>query len=70
MSSISIKKDYLNKIKLINKYNKFYYDKSNPSVSDHEYDELKKEILNIEHILSSYSISLYTIFSIKKNNKY
>ena len=47
MSSISIKKDYLNKIKLINKYNKFYYDKSNPAVSDQEYDQLKKDILRI-----------------------
>ena len=48
MSSISIKKDYLNKIKLINKYNKFYYDKSNPAVSDQEYDQLKKDILRVE----------------------
>ena len=30
MGSILIKNDYLNKIKLLNKYNKFYYDKNNP----------------------------------------
>ena len=41
MSSILIKKNYLNKVKLLNKYNKFYYDKSNPIVSDQEYDDLK-----------------------------
>ena len=48
MSSVLSKKNYLNKIKLIKKYNKLYYDKSNPIVSDHEYDELKKEIIDIE----------------------
>ena len=43
-----IKTDYENKIKLINKYNEYYYDKSNPLVADSEYDTLKKEILNLE----------------------
>ena len=38
MNKISIKKDYFNKIKLLNKYNKFYYDKSDPIVSDNDYD--------------------------------
>ena len=36
-------KNYLKKIKLIQKYNKFYYDHDSPSVSDQEYDELKKK---------------------------
>ena len=48
MSNILLKKDYLKKIKLINKYNKFYYDKNNPLTSDKEYDKLKKNILEIE----------------------
>ena len=48
MDSILIKKDYLNKIKLLNNYNKFYYDKSNPIVSDQEYDDLKLYIFKIE----------------------
>jgi DNA ligase (NAD+) len=48
MSNILIKKEYLNKVKLLNKYNKFYYDKSNPVVSDQEYDDLKLNILKIE----------------------
>ena len=48
MSNTSIKKNYLKKIKLLKKYNKFYYDKSKPLISDKEYDELKQDIFNIE----------------------
>ena len=48
MSNILLKRDYLKKIKLINKYNKFYYDKNNPLTSDKEYDKLKKNIFEIE----------------------
>ena len=40
---IEIKIEYLKKIKLINRYNKFYYDKNKPLVSDQEYDQLKKK---------------------------
>ena len=43
-----ITKNYLNNIKQIEKYNKSYYDKDSPVVSDQEYDELKLEILEIE----------------------
>ncbi len=43
-----IKTQYEKKINLINKYNEFYYNKSNSLVSDKEYDDLKKEILNLE----------------------
>ncbi len=39
---------YKNKINLLNKYNNEYYDKSSPSVSDQEYDNLKKDILSLE----------------------
>ena len=39
---------YKKKIKLINNYNKFYYDKSHPKITDFEYDQLKKEILLLE----------------------
>ena len=39
---------YNYKIKLLEKYNKNYFDKNNPLVSDHEYDQLKKEILKLE----------------------
>ena len=48
MNNISIKKNYLNKIKLIKKCNKYYYDKSNPVISDEKYDQLKREIIDIE----------------------
>ena len=43
-----ILEEYKKKIKLITKYNKFYYDKSKPIVLDKEYDELKREIINLE----------------------
>ncbi len=47
-----IKKEILNqykkKIKLINEYNKSYYDKNKSQVTDSEFDKLKKEILLLE----------------------
>ena len=45
MNKKEIQKKYKEKIKLFNKLNKFYYDKSDPIASDQEYDVLKKEIL-------------------------
>ena len=48
MNKKDIQKKYKEKIELINQFNKFYYDKSNPAVSDKEYDELKKNILLLE----------------------
>jgi DNA ligase (NAD+) len=39
---------YKKKIKLINSYNKNYYDKNSSLVTDKEYDELKKDILHLE----------------------
>tara|TARA_Y100001970_G_scaffold7375_1_gene8455 strand:+ start:17179 stop:19206 length:2028 start_codon:yes stop_codon:yes gene_type:complete len=44
----TIKKSYLNKIKKLNKHNELYYAKDNPSITDREYDELKKNILDLE----------------------
>tara|TARA_B100001059_G_scaffold164873_1_gene164429 strand:+ start:1282 stop:3312 length:2031 start_codon:yes stop_codon:yes gene_type:complete len=43
-----IKKNYLTKIKSIQKHNKFYYDENEPSITDQEYDILKNEILSLE----------------------
>ncbi len=43
-----IKKEYLKKIKLLNHYNKKYYDESKPELSDADYDLFKKEIQKIE----------------------
>ena len=48
MDKKKIKKEYSLKINLLKKYNKYYYENSNPKVSDKEYDELKKEVLEIE----------------------
>ncbi len=39
---------YKEKLKLIKKYNKYYYDISKPIVSDSEYDKLKNNILLLE----------------------
>ena len=39
---------YKKKITLLKKYNNEYFAKSNPSVSDQEYDNLKKDILSLE----------------------
>ena len=59
-----IKKKHQEKIKLIKKYNKHYYDKSNPLISDNEFDQLKKEVIKLEekysYLLSSKS-SLVTV---------
>ena len=48
MNKKKIQIEYTQKINLINQFNKFYYDNSNPKVSDLEYDELKKEVLLLE----------------------
>ena len=44
----SIIKDYLEKVRLIGKYNKSYYDSDAPTTTDQKYDELKKETLELE----------------------
>ena len=44
----AIIKDYKKKIRLIKKYNKLYYNDDSPSVSDSEYDKLKKEVVDLE----------------------
>ena len=48
MNKKSIENQYLEKINLIKKYNKFYYDRNNPLVSDSDYDQLKNNILFLE----------------------
>ena len=40
--------EYKKKIKLLDKYNKHYYQNQKPIVSDKEFDELKNEILQLE----------------------
>ena len=48
MDKKKLKFQYEKKIKLINKLNKSYYDKSKPEITDKEYDNLKKQILILE----------------------
>ena len=48
MDKKKLKLQYEEKIKLINKFNKSYYDNSKPNVTDREYDNLKKEIFFLE----------------------
>jgi len=48
MQDEAIKKIYSSKIKEYIKNNKFYYDENKPKISDAEFDNLKKEILELE----------------------
>jgi DNA ligase (NAD+) len=48
MDKKEIETNYKQKIKLLTNYNKNYYDKSSPLVSDKEYDNLKQDILLLE----------------------
>ena len=45
MNKKNIKKDYLEKIKLIQRHNFYYYNKDKPIISDQEFDLLKKYII-------------------------
>tara|TARA_B100000902_G_scaffold340783_1_gene343787 strand:+ start:1394 stop:3424 length:2031 start_codon:yes stop_codon:yes gene_type:complete len=73
MKQKKIQSEYENKIKLINKFNEYYYDKSDPIVSDKKYDELKKEILifeeKYEFLKSNISPSTQVGFKPSKNFK-
>ena len=48
MKEAEIKKYYKIKIKELEKHNKLYFEKSSPKISDKNYDELKREIINLE----------------------
>ena len=48
MKKKAIEVEYYKKIKLYDKYNKYYYNNSSPKVSDKEFDELKADILSLE----------------------
>ena len=48
MNKKKIVEDYNLKIKLVEKYNEYYFNKSNPLVDDREYDQLKKNIILLE----------------------
>ena len=45
---LSIKKEYQDKIKKLEKHNELYYSNDKPLISDKEYDDLKFSILDLE----------------------
>ena len=49
MNKTLIKNKYKKKIRLIQKYNKKYYNDNLSKITDSEYDELKKEVLILEN---------------------
>ncbi len=49
MKKSEIRKYYENKIKELEKHNKLYFELSSPKVTDKYYDQLKKEILDLEN---------------------
>ena len=73
MNKKEIEKQYKIKIKLFYNYNKHYYEKNKPLVTDKEYDELKKDILIFEKkfnfLDSKYSPSKIVGFKPSKNFK-
>ncbi|MBD1154532.1 NAD-dependent DNA ligase LigA [Pelagibacterales bacterium SAG-MED21] len=48
MNKKAIEVEYNKKIKLYDKYNKYYYNNSSPKVTDKEFDQLKNDILSLE----------------------
>ena len=52
MEKEKIKKKYDSKIKELIKHNKLYYEQSSPSISDSQYDKLRKEIIDLENKFS------------------
>ena len=66
-----IKQDYQKKIDELKKHNKFYYENSSPVISDKEYDNLKRQILDLEkeyaYLESNFSPSKNVGFKPSKN---
>ena len=58
MKKSEIKKKYEIKIKELQTHDKSYFEDSSPKISDKEYDNLKKEILNLEKKYSYLSNNL------------
>ena len=48
MKESEIRKYYISKIKELKKNNKLYFEDSSPVISDKEYDQIKKEIIQLE----------------------
>ena len=48
MINKTLKNRYFKDLEKLKKFNKYYYDKNEPKVSDAEYDKLKQNILKFE----------------------
>ncbi len=48
MNEREIRNNYLKKIDELKKHNKLYFENSSPVISDKDYDQIKKDILNLE----------------------
>ena len=48
MNNNEIKKKYNIKVKELNLHNKLYFDKNKPKISDFDYGQLKREIIELE----------------------
>jgi DNA ligase (NAD+) len=73
MDEKKINKNYIEKINLINNYNKKYFNENISEISDSEYDLLKKELLNLEkrypYLKNNKSPSLKVGYKPSKNFK-
>ena len=73
MSDKEVEIEYFKKINLVKKYNKNYYDKNKPIVSDQVFDVLKKDIIKLENeykfLKSEYSPTKSVGFKPSKNFK-
>ena len=71
MNGKEVEIEYLKKINLVQKYNKYYYDKDKPIVSDQIFDLLKKDIIDLEKkfkfLKSNYSPTRAVGFKPSKN---
>ena len=71
MNDSEIKKIYEKLVSEISKHNKYYFEDSKPLISDKKYDDLKKQILNLEkkysYLKSNSSPSKILGFSPSKN---
>ncbi len=71
MNESDIKKNYIKKIKEFKKHNKLYFEDNSPIISDKEYDQIKKEIINLEkkfsYLNSSSSPSISLGYAPSKN---
>ena len=54
MNKKKIEIEYVQKIDLINEFDKFYYDNNDPKVSDQEYDKLMTELRGLEEEYPSF----------------